>query len=166
MLIERASMLGPSTVGILELAAETGTSRSSLMRAVRREHTAPEILVRRRLHVEGLRFRLHDRSLPGSPDLVLRACSSVVFVHGCFWHGHDCAHGRVQAKTNAGYWSDKIAANRERDERKAQQLQALGWTVETVWECQSKDEAVLSQLIERLKLRRDRERRVSALSAS
>lgn len=120
------------------------------MKRVRRENTAPELAVRSFLHRHGLRFRLHDRSLPGSPDIVLSRRRTVVFVHGCFWHGHDCAHGVVKAKTNATFWTDKIASNRRRDIGKEAALRALGWHVEVVWECQVDDTAVLDALGARL----------------
>lgn len=123
------------------------------MRSVRREHTAPEIAVRRSLHAAGLRFRLHARQLPGSPDVVLPSRRTVVFVHGCFWHGHSCRHGKVRAKTNSTFWADKISSNRARDRRKAMELRALGWHVETVWECQSKDSSLLTRLANRIKRR-------------
>lgn len=116
------------------------------MKRVRRQDTAPEMLVRRALHAAGLRYRLHVRGLPGSPDLVLSRRSTVVFVHGCFWHGHDCRHGSVQAKSNTAFWQAKIEANRERDARQRLALEALGWQVETVWECQCKDTDGLRRL--------------------
>jgi DNA mismatch endonuclease (patch repair protein) len=106
------------------------------MKSVRREDTSPELAVRRFLHASGLRYALHRADLPGRPDIVLPARRTAVFVHGCFWHGHGCAHGSVRAKTNAAFWAAKIAGNRARDRRQARQLRRLGWQVETVWECQ------------------------------
>lgn len=120
------------------------------MRAVGRENTAAELAVRRHLHRAGLRFTLHVRSLPGSPDIVLPRRGTAVFVHGCFWHGHECRHGRVQAKRNTEFWAAKIAANRKRDRLKARALRALGWRVERVWECQCRDPALLDALCRRL----------------
>lgn len=125
-------------------------ARSRLMRQVRREHTAPERAVRSFLHAQGLRFRLHPAQLPGRPDLVLPARHTAVFVHGCFWHGHDCRHGAVAARRNADFWNAKIAANRARDARKAAALEALGWRVEVVWECQVGDARLLGRLARRL----------------
>ncbi|MDE1947966.1 MAG: DNA mismatch endonuclease Vsr [Burkholderiales bacterium] len=107
------------------------------MKKVGRENTAPELAVRRYLHACGLRFRVHDARLPGRPDIVLARRHSVVFVHGCFWHGHGCAHGKVRAKTNIAYWDAKIHENRARDARKRRALLQLGWKVETIWECQA-----------------------------
>jgi DNA mismatch endonuclease (patch repair protein) len=106
------------------------------MRSVKGKDTAPELAVRRYLHAAGIRFRLHVASLPGRPDIVAPRRRTVVFVHGCFWHGHDCVHGRVQAKTNTEFWAEKIAANRARDSRTSAALRALGWHVETIWECE------------------------------
>lgn len=123
------------------------------MKKVRRENTAAELAVRRFLHAAGLRYCLHVRGLPGSPDLVLPKRRSVVFVHGCFWHGHHCAHGRVKAKSNAEYWVDKIEANRDRDRRQRRVLRAAGWHVETIWECQIERVSVLQALAARLMAR-------------
>jgi len=119
------------------------------MRSVRQKDTAPELEVRRFLHAAGLRFRLHPAHLPGRPDIVAPRRRTAIFVHGCFWHGHDCPHGRVQAKSNAAFWATKIAANRQRDLRKARELQQLGWIVETVWECQCKNHRTLAALARR-----------------
>lgn len=123
------------------------------MRQVGREGTAPELCVRRFLHAQGLRFRLHPRGLPGKPDIVLPRRATVVFVHGCFWHGHHCRHGSVRARANAKYWAAKIADNRARDRRQCRALRALGWRVDVVWECECANERKLnvlaSQLLER-----------------
>lgn len=121
-----------------------------LMRSVKTRNTAPELAVRRHLHAAGLRFVLHPGDLPGRPDIVLPRRSTVIFVHGCFWHGHDCAHGRVKAKTNTAFWSEKIAANRKRDARKTAALRALGWHVETIWECEGNCPDKLAALSRRL----------------
>lgn len=121
------------------------------MKSVRREDTAPELSVRRFLHASGLRYRLHDRSLPGTPDVVLPRYRTVVFVHGCFWHGHDCAHGAVRSRTNTAFWTEKIEANRARDERKKAALIEAGWQVETIWECQAKDSSLLGKLVGRIR---------------
>jgi DNA mismatch endonuclease (patch repair protein) len=138
-----------ATGGARKRTSTTGRAddaRTRLMKSVRREHTAPEVAVRRHLHARGLRYALHRRDLPGRPDIVLPARRSVVFVHGCFWHGHACSHGAVQAKTNAAFWSTKIADNRARDRRKAAALRRLGWRVETIWECQVRDRRRLDRL--------------------
>jgi DNA mismatch endonuclease (patch repair protein) len=125
----------------------TSPHRSALMKRVRRQDTAPEILVRRALHAAGLRYRLHVRGLPGSPDLVLPRRGTVVFVHGCFWHGHDCRHGSAQSKSNTAFWQAKIEANRERDSRQRLALEVMGWQVETVWECECKEPQHLERLV-------------------
>ncbi len=104
------------------------------MKAIRAADTRPELLVRRALHRTGMRYRLHDRSLPGTPDIVLRSRGAVVLVHGCFWHGHDCPKGVLPA-TRREFWDAKLQGNRERDARNATALTDAGWRVATVWEC-------------------------------
>lgn len=123
---------------------------SALMSSVRRRDTEAEVRVRRFLHAWGLRFVLHPSFMPGRPDIVLPKRSSVVFVHGCFWHGHDCTHGTVEAKTNTEFWRRKIADNRQRDARKERELCALGWQVETIWECETRDPRKLRRLAMKL----------------
>ena len=120
------------------------------MRAVKRANTAPEIIVRQVLHALGLRFRLHRRDLPGSPDVVLPRFRTVIFVHGCFWHRHPDCRYTTTPKTRQEYWLPKFAANIERDLRKEAQLQALGWRVLLVWECETKQREELT-----LRLRRE-----------
>lgn len=122
------------------------------MRAVKRAHTAPEIVVRQVLHALGLRFRLHRRDLPGSPDIVLPKFQTVVFVHGCFWHRHpDCRYATTP-KSRQEYWLPKFEANVERDARKEAQLRELGWRVLVMWECETKS---LEALEARLRLEFD-----------
>lgn len=120
------------------------------MARVRQQDTAPELAIRRMLHAHGLRYTLHARGLPGRPDIVLPKRHSVVFVHGCFWHGHDCAHGSVAAKSNTEFWTAKIAANRERDRRQANALRSAGWHVEIVWECEAAQRRIIGRLAARL----------------
>ena len=119
-------------------------SRSDIMRAVKRANTAPEIIVRQVLHALGIRFRLHRRDLPGSPDVVLPRFRTVIFVHGCFWHRHPDCRYTTTPKTRLDYWLPKFAANIERDHRKEAQLQALGWRVLLVWECETKQRGELT----------------------
>ncbi|WP_395667044.1 very short patch repair endonuclease [Methylocella sp.] len=119
--------------------------RSATMRAVKSKDTRPERLVRSLAHRLGFRFRLHRADLPGSPDLVFPGRRAAVFVHGCFWHGHDCRRGARAPKTNAAYWRAKIARNRARDETAAAALAALGWRVLTIWECETADAAALER---------------------
>ncbi len=109
--------------------------RSEIMRAVRTERTRPERLVRSGLHRRGLRFARSHRGLIGKPDLVLPKYGTVVFVHGCMWHGHDCPRGG-SPKSNSDFWRRKIEGNRARDARVRRELRSLGWKVLTVWECQ------------------------------
>jgi len=116
----------------------TDPQRSKTMRAVKGKDTKPELFVRRLLHRNGYRYRLHRSDLPGKPDLVFPGRRKVIFVHGCFWHGHHCKRGDREPKTNVSYWRPKIARNRERDERNKARLQDMGWNVLVVWECEVK----------------------------
>lgn len=118
-------------------AARISPTRSQIMRAVRSKDTAPEMIVRRLLHGMGYRYRLHQRELPGNPDLVFPSRHKIVFVNGCFWHGHDCLRGARKPKDNSDYWCAKIGRNVERDSDNLQALQSAGWQVLTVWECET-----------------------------
>lgn len=114
-------------------------ARSLLMSKVRGKDTKPEMAVRSYLHRRGLRYRLHDRSLPGKPDLVFKSRRVVVFVHGCFWHGHPgCSKARIP-KTREEFWRSKIETNAARDRRSIRRLRALGWRVLVVWQCRISD---------------------------
>ena len=117
--------------------------RSAVMRQVKGRNTTPEMTVRRALTRLGARYRLHRKDLPGSPDVVLPGRRLALFVHGCFWHGHDCARGARVPKQNRDYWLAKVARNRARDASTRAELEALGWRVETIWECELKDAAAL-----------------------
>src|SRR5262249_55877385 len=119
--------------------------RSEVMRRVRGRDTRPELKVRRLITRMGLRYRLHRKDLPGKPDLVFAGRRVALFVHGCFWHGHDCARGARQPKANADYWLKKIARNRARDAEVQQRLADAGWRPVVVWECELKDEARLAE---------------------
>lgn len=115
---------------------ETKESRSYVMSKVPSKGTKPEIIVRKYLFNKGFRYRINDKRLPGSPDIVLPKYRTVIFVHGCFWHGHkDCKNNRT-AKTNTEFWAAKITRNQERDQIVWRQLEAKGWYVIIVWECQ------------------------------
>ncbi|MGF6600171.1 DNA mismatch endonuclease (patch repair protein) [Paraburkholderia sp. GAS448] len=109
-------------------------TRSRMMSGIRGRNTKPEILIRSLLHRRGFRFRLDARDLPGRPDIVLPRYGAVVFVHGCFWHGHDC-HLFKWPQTRPEFWRDKIGRNRSNDERAQLALHAAGWRVAVVWEC-------------------------------
>jgi len=121
--------------------------RSRIMRAIKGTNTRPEMRVRRLIHGMGFRYRLHGRGLPGRPDLVFRPRRKVIFVHGCFWHQHDCAKGNRTPKTNRAYWTYKLRRNVERDGENQAQLRALGWEVLVVWECETKDLGALEERI-------------------
>lgn len=118
--------------------------RSRLMRRVKQRNTKPEMLVRSLLHRLGYRFSLHRKDLPGTPDIVFPKRRLVLFVHGCFWHRHDCRRGRLP-KTHLEYWEPKLAANKARDQRKELELTEHGWRVATVWECELDDMQTLSE---------------------
>lgn len=121
--------------------------RSKTMRAVRSKNTKPELMVRRLVHEMGYRYRLHQKHLPGSPDLVFAGRRAVIFVHGCFWHGHTCKRGARQPKNNAEYWQTKIARNKERDSRVEDELGAAGWRCLVLWECELLDLKNVSEKI-------------------
>lgn len=111
-------------------------ARSKNMSSIRSSNTRPELFVRSYLHRIGLRFRLHDKSLPGSPDIVVPRLKTVIFVHGCFWHRHvGCAFTTTPA-TNVEFWARKFAENTSRDRRVVTSLHALGWRVRVLWACQ------------------------------
>lgn len=105
------------------------------MQAIRAKNTTPEMIVRRRLFADGFRYRLHDKRLPGSPDLVLPKYRTCIFVHGCFWHGHDCPAFHWP-QTNEEFWREKITRNQARDAEAIARLQELGWRVLVIWECE------------------------------
>ena len=117
--------------------------RSAVMRRVKARDTTPEMMVRRVLTRLGARYRLHRKDLPGNPDVVMPGRRLAIFVHGCFWHGHDCARGARVPKQNRDYWQAKVGRNRARDAASLEKLEALGWRVLTVWECELKDAVAL-----------------------
>ncbi len=121
--------------------------RQAIMRAVKSRDTTPELIFRKALFAEGLRYRLHDKTLPGKPDLVLPKFKAVIFVHGCFWHGHDCPRGARVPKSNTEYWLDKIARNKARDKRNITALEDAGWRVRIVWECSVKNLETINDCI-------------------
>ena len=113
----------------------TRERRSWNMRRIKSKDTTPEMIVRRFIHGHGIRYRLHCSKLPGRPDIVLKSRSTVIQVMGCFWHGHKCSRAHMP-RSNQDYWSTKIQRNADRDERNRAKLEALGWTVLVVWECE------------------------------
>jgi DNA mismatch endonuclease (patch repair protein) len=126
---------------------ETPAVRRRTMQAVKSKNTAPELFLRKMLHAQGYRYRLHRRDLPGSPDLVFPGRRKVIFVHGCFWHGHHCPRGSRVPKTNREYWEPKITRNRARDAVIQAALGSDGWGVLTVWECELRDAETLRRRI-------------------
>ena len=109
-------------------------TRSRMMSGIKGKNTKPEIQTRKALFRQGYRYRLHDKHLPGKPDMVLKKYHTVIFIHGCFWHGHDC-HLFKWPKTRPAFWKKKINRNREKDNEVITQLKAAGWKIITVWEC-------------------------------
>jgi DNA mismatch endonuclease, patch repair protein len=126
----------------------TPEERSKQMSLIRSKDTKPELLVRRLVHALGYRYRLHRVDLPGKPDIVFSSKRKVIFVHGCFWHGHKCRLGRVP-KSSIDYWTNKISTNQNRDKRNVQLLRGLGWKCLIVWECRLSQERNLADRITR-----------------
>ena len=111
--------------------------RQEIMRHLKSKNTAPEVKLRRLLHKNGFRFRLNRKDLPGKPDIVLPKYKAVIFVHGCFWHGHTCNRGH-RPQTNIEFWNHKIESNIARDKKDIELLEAQGWRVLVVWQCEIK----------------------------
>lgn len=127
----------------------TPNQRSQLMSRIKVRDTSPEKKLRRLLHRAGFRFRLHVKQLPGKPDIVLPRYRTIIFVHGCFWHGHTCNKGTTRPKTRVEFWKKKIEGNIERDKRNYDELKNLGWRVLTVWECELKNSEELQERLGR-----------------
>ena len=123
----------------------TKEQRSRNMAAIKGKNTAPELLVRSIIHRMGFRFGLHRRDLSGKPDIVLTSRKKLIFVHGCFWHIHNCRYGRVVPATNAEFWHAKRQSNVQRDKRNRKHLRDSGWEVLTIWECWTKDISALQR---------------------
>jgi DNA mismatch endonuclease (patch repair protein) len=122
------------------------SNRSANMRAITSKGMRPEIEIRRLVYRLGYRFRLHKKDLPGKPDLVFASRRKVIFVHGCFWHGHDCTRGHVP-RSNADYWRAKISRNRQRDKKTVKDLINSGWGVLVIWECEINENSTLQRRI-------------------
>lgn len=122
--------------------------RSYNMSRIRSKNTKPEMVVRSLVHRLGYRYRLHQKDLPGKPDLVFSGKRKVIFVNGCYWHMHDCRYGRVIPKTNTEFWQTKRQGNVTRDQLNRERLEAAGWQVLDVWECQVKDTTELEERIQ------------------
>jgi len=123
--------------------------RSWIMSRVKGRNTKPEILVRSFLHRMGCRFRIHRRDLPGNPDIVLPRHGKVIFVHGCFWHGHKCCPRSKRPTTNKSFWNEKLDGNIKRDERFRRTLRRMGWKVLVIWQCETRDPDRLLHKLER-----------------
>jgi len=134
----------------------TPEKRSAIMAKIKGGNTAPEIRVRKLLHSLGYRFRLHSRELPGKPDIVLPRHGKVIFVHGCFWHGHSRCPRATLPTTNPEFWRKKTEGNKARDRRVARKLRRMGWGVLVVWQCQTSNLDSLSKRLLRF-LRNDGE---------
>jgi DNA mismatch endonuclease, patch repair protein len=122
--------------------------RSEVMRAVKGRDTTPERAVRKILRDIAPYYLLHRRDLPGAPDIAYIGRKKAIFVHGCFWHGHDCKRGARMPKANAEYWAQKIARNRARDEKHRAAYADMGWDLLTIWECEMRDEAALRERLQ------------------
>jgi len=125
--------------------------RSYNMSQIKGKDTKPELLVRKFIHSHGFRFRLHDKKLPGKPDIVLKKFHTVIFIHGCFWHGHEGCKYFVVPKTRTKWWIDKINRNKEKDRESSSILQKEGWNIITIWECELKTdnrEKTLDRLVQ------------------
>ena len=141
--MERAlrKLLPPDGFGKLD------PKRSRMMRGNKGTGTKPEMVVRRAVHRLGYRFRLHRTDLPGKPDLMLRRYHAVIFVHGCFWHRHNCKDGRKLPTTRPAFWRKKFQRNRERDRNARRELRRLGWSVLVVWECETREANELARIL-------------------
>ena len=130
-------------------------TRSRMMAGIGGKHTKPELTLRRALHAHGYRYRLHDRKLPGRPDIVMRKRKVAIFVHGCFWHRHAGCRYTTTPATRPEFWQEKFRQNVERDARNIEALRAAGWRVAVVWECSLKKEIIEPNLVELMAWIRD-----------
>jgi DNA mismatch endonuclease, patch repair protein len=142
-----------TTPAVQRLRAEP-MDRSAVMRAVKSENTRPERTLRKMLHAIQPGYRLHRRDLPGKPDVVYASRRLAIFMHGCFWHGHDCKRGARMPKHNAEYWRGKIARNRARDEKNVAALATMGWRALAIFECELRDERALKARLRKALARR------------
>ena len=148
---DATGLIGPNeTISSGVSEAAVSAVRSRIMRSVSTKNSGPEMRVRRALHAAGFRFRLHDKRLPGTPDIVLKSRRIAIFVHGCFWHRHEGCRYASAPKTRQQFWSAKFARNVARDAENKRDLEALGWRVIEVWECEVKKERFLNPLLERI----------------
>ena len=125
------------------------SKRSEIMSRISGRETKPEIEVRKFLFAHGFRYRKNDKRYPGKPDIVLPKYRTVIFVHGCFWHGHSCPAGKLP-ETNRDFWENKIAKNIQRDEKNVEALKEMGWNVIVIWQCEIKNKRCKAERLERL----------------
>lgn len=125
----------------------TPEQRRFNMQMIKGTNTKPELLLRKSLFAKGFRYRINVKKLPGRPDLVLPKYKTVIFVHGCFWHGHENCRYFVVPKSNTEFWTEKILGNKQRDFKSTVKLKELGWTVITVWECELKKDKIEETII-------------------
>ena len=125
----------------------TPEKRSNIMSKIKGKNTKPEMTVRSTLHRMGYRFRIHDKKLPGSPDIVLSRHKKIIFVHGCFWHGHAGCKRAAMPESNFEFWNKKISRNIERDNSTERELRSFGWQVLIIWQCQTKDPDALRMIL-------------------
>ena len=129
----------------------TPKQRKYCMSRIQGKDTQPEMIVRKMVHALGYRYRLHVRSLPGCPDLVFPSRQKVIFVHGCFWHRHNCKYGKVRPATRKAFWQKKLEGNKERDKKNRRKLRKQGWEILTIWECQTrKPENLIERIVKYL----------------
>lgn len=128
----------------------TREQRSKCMSAIRSKDTKPEMLVRRYLHGMGWRYGLHNKKLPGCPDIVMRRFKTVIFINGCFWHGHENCRIYRRPKSNTDYWQAKILRNKARDDKNINELHKLGWRVIVIWECELRTKVQREQTFQKL----------------
>ncbi|WP_081859182.1 DNA mismatch endonuclease Vsr [Desulfohalovibrio reitneri] len=121
--------------------------RSRIMKSIKGQNTNTELIVRRLIHSLGYRYRLHRNDLPGKPDIVFPSRKKIIFVHGCFWHQHDCPRGARSPKTHQDYWLPKLEKNKQRDVSNQHRLQKLGWKTMVIWECELKDISKLEEKV-------------------
>jgi DNA mismatch endonuclease, patch repair protein len=130
---------------------KTAAERSRNMSKIRSVDTKPELVIRKRLFADGFRYRLHDKKLPGKPDIVLKKYRAAVFINGCFWHGHEgCKYSRIP-ETHADFWKEKIGRNKERDAKERQALTNAGWRVLVIWTCALRNKAAVESTYDALK---------------
>jgi DNA mismatch endonuclease (patch repair protein) len=125
--------------------------RSEVMSKIRSKNTKPELVLRKALFARGFRYRVNDTKLPGKPDIVFPKYKTVIFVHGCFWHGHDieCTDSHIP-KSNSNYWAEKIRQNKERDKNNTIKILSMGWKVLTIWDCEIQQKCNIESIIQRI----------------